>query len=818
MKKAILVLKGACVLALIATEAPDARAQSCLDLQCPRDIVAFLPCGAGCLTISNYPTIVATNYCNPTDLVVWYDPPPGSCFPLGTTPVVVTAAGSGLTNSCSFSVTVVANPNCPVSSLPVFSVVQSGALPAQAVALANSLNIPTNAFTLTDGQMDFINPTNFIAAPVAPVTDPTVQSNLLADTVNKYPGIPIRFEQPDLAALNALAVPGSNAVVASFATGLNNAGLMPPSATPIVTHTVLTAFYTNDSGAVLSGSNCLDTEVSYQMTLQGLPVVGPGAQVQAAYGPDGSVARLHYAARQLVAGPPVNIISPTTASNIAAATYGFNGPITMQLVYYAPPLSFTTVSNLIPWYLCGGTMMATNPESGQFSPIHLMRILVPATDDTNFVPAVQMTAITTGGGTQVVASASVTGGSPPYTYLWSGSQPDLFTDNVARIQYAPMIQVTPAKIFLSRSASAGAPVLSWVDPIGLYQMQSSSNLAAGSWAPFTNTVAQNNGIASVTVDTAAQAQFFRLVVPNQPVPAIETVGLWVLDHNGVYVGTHQNIGIQTLPILLIQGSGSAPTLNWGTEAPYDQDFMGWDAGSWRSTMQNFSATFGSEQFDRGEYIAHPLDFIHQPFGWDETVMDTADITFYCGHGNPNAISFTETYQGSGTPAIALWNTDQHLPQSWGDRLELGYSGGAEEEWMALLSCQVLAQADDPKPDFLAFQRWGPAFNGMHSMLGFETDAWSDSITGVGGDSFETVFIKGMAATKWPLTIQQAWFHAALTTGPLFQGGGVGEPACLGPIAGGGAWDEDDFWWGIGSVGPTIRANNIKGWFYLHQTQ
>lgn len=817
MKTPIFVLKSACVLTLFSANPPDVSGQSCLDLQCPRDVVAYLPCGANCLTISNYPPVVATNYCSPTDLVVWFDPPPGSCFPLGTTPVVVTAAGSGETNSCSFSVTVLANPNCQVSTLPVYSVVQSGALPAQANVLAGSLNIPTNAFILTNGQVDFINPTNFLAAPVAPVTDPTVQSNLLADTVNKFPSIPIRFEQPDLAALNALAVPNSNTVVGSFTAGLNNAGLMPPSATPVVTHTILTAFYTNDSNVVLSGSNCLDTEVSYQMTLQGLPVVGPGAQVQAAYGPDGSVTRLHYAARQLVPGPAVSIISPTLASNVAAATYGFNGPITMQLVYYAPPLSLTTVSNLIPWYLCGGTMMETNPDTGQISPIHLMRILIPATGDTNFVPAVQMTASITSGA-QVLASASVTGGSSPYYYFWSGSRPEIFTNHNARVQYTPVIQVTPTKIFVSQSAASGAPVLSWVDPTGLYQLQSASNLTAGPWVPFTNTVTRNNGMASVTVGTTAQAQFYRLVVPNQPVPSIETVGLWVMDHNGVFVGAHQDIGIQPTPVLVIQNSGSAPTINWGTEAPYDQDFMGWDAGSWRSTMQKYSAVFGSEQFDRGEYIAHPLDFIHQPFGWDETVMDTADITFYCGHGNPRGISFTETYQGSGTPALALWDTDQHLPQSWGDRLELGYSGGAEEEWMALLSCEVLAQVDDPNPDFLAFERWGPAFNGMHSMLGFETDAWSDSITGIGGDSFETVFIKGMAATPWTLTIQQAWFHAALTTGPLWQSGGVGEPACLGPIAGGGAWDRDDYWWGMGAVGPTIRAYNIKGWFYLYQTQ
>src|ERR1035438_10148673 len=95
-------------------------------------------------------------------------------------------------------------------SLPVYTIVHSGALPPQATALASALAIPPDAYVLTNGQMDFIDSANYLVAPVLPVTDPTVQSNLLADTVNKYPAIPIHFEQLNFAALNAITVPGSN--------------------------------------------------------------------------------------------------------------------------------------------------------------------------------------------------------------------------------------------------------------------------------------------------------------------------------------------------------------------------------------------------------------------------------------------------------------------------------------------------------------------------------------------------------------------------------------------------------------------------------
>ena len=353
---------------------------------------------------------------------------------------------------------------------------------------------------------------NFLAAPVTPVTDPVIQSNLMADTVNRVPGIPINFEQLNFAALNAMTVPSSNTVVLEFATGLTNAGLVPQSATPIVTHTVLAAFYTNGS-TVLSASNSLDTEVNYQLTLQGFPVVGPGAQVQAAFGPNGAVTRLHYAARQLAAGPMVTLISPSVASNTAVALYGgiINAQVSVQLVYYAPPLSLTTVSTLYSLVLVRRDHdAATNPTTGQLSPIHLMRALIPATADPNYVPAVQETAIVNGGGTQVVASASVSGGTPPYSYLWSGSPPDLFTNPGSRIQYSPVLQETPTSVsILPGGIGLGDAFL---DPLGLYQAQSAPGPALPAWTIFTNDVNICNEVNMVS----SQHGFAVPILPAAP--------------------------------------------------------------------------------------------------------------------------------------------------------------------------------------------------------------------------------------------------------------------------------------------------------------
>lgn len=84
-------------------------ASNCLSLRCPTNIIAKA-CGSNCVPV--YFKITATNYCNPTNLVVATQPPSGYCFPFGTTWVTATATGSGQTAECSFSVTILPNTNC----------------------------------------------------------------------------------------------------------------------------------------------------------------------------------------------------------------------------------------------------------------------------------------------------------------------------------------------------------------------------------------------------------------------------------------------------------------------------------------------------------------------------------------------------------------------------------------------------------------------------------------------------------------------------------------------------------------------------------
>src|SRR5437899_434270 len=124
------------------------------------------------------------------------------------------------------------------------------------------------------------------------------------------------------------------------------------------------------------------------------PLLGPGAQVQITYGSTGNVSRLLYAARQLTAGPEVQLISAIEASNRIARFLPANAQCYLQLVYWSPPFqpwrspSSWNPASIIPWYACRSTISFSNPVTGVVSPIHLKTRLIPATDDSRFVPSI----------------------------------------------------------------------------------------------------------------------------------------------------------------------------------------------------------------------------------------------------------------------------------------------------------------------------------------------------------------------------------------------------------------------------------------------
>lgn len=82
---------------------------NCINLQCPPDMTV-MTC-SNCAVV--YFTATATNTCCTNDVTLTYNPDSGSCFPLGTNLVQVTATdGCGNVATCSFMVNVLPGTNC----------------------------------------------------------------------------------------------------------------------------------------------------------------------------------------------------------------------------------------------------------------------------------------------------------------------------------------------------------------------------------------------------------------------------------------------------------------------------------------------------------------------------------------------------------------------------------------------------------------------------------------------------------------------------------------------------------------------------------
>ncbi len=169
-------------------------------------------------------------------------------------------------------------------------------------------------------------------------------------------------------------------------------------------------------------------------------------------------------------------------------------------------------------------------------------------------------------------------------------------------------------------------------------------------------------------------------------------------------------------------------------------------------------------------------------------MDNVDELFYCGHGWGGGFTFeSEQNDGSVVPTDVV--------AAWGDR---------DLEWLALLSCQVLKGSHGGQS---WAQRWGPAFDGLHLLLGFETNAydWSN----FGKRFAEYQLGRTILFTTFTLPVRSSWFQAAIEEQPS----GV-KSVVMGVGGPGGVTNYNDYFHGQGPVGPDIDDSQIT--YYWRQ--
>ncbi|MGM1058888.1 DUF6345 domain-containing protein [Saccharothrix sp. Mg75] len=162
-------------------------------------------------------------------------------------------------------------------------------------------------------------------------------------------------------------------------------------------------------------------------------------------------------------------------------------------------------------------------------------------------------------------------------------------------------------------------------------------------------------------------------------------------------------------------------------------------------------------------------------GQDHLYADDVDLTYYHGRGGAFGLSFAGC---SAVTDTTLRNTEAR----WGNR---------DAEWMSLYTPSLLQATASGQA---WWQRWGPAFRGLHQINSFETGVVQSSAFGsrYGNYLLRRPFLNFLR----PMKVRVAWAQASIDTQPAWV-----RWSTMGPI--GSSWiaNFDDYFWGRGPVGP-----------------
>ncbi len=275
-------------------------------------------------------------------------------------------------------------------------------------------------------------------------------------------------------------------------------------------------------------------------------------------------------------------------------------------------------------------------------------------------------------------------------------------------------------------------------------------------------------------------------------PVAETLTATVTDANGITTEVSGTLGGEGGRVQEQGYGGQGGQLaSVGVENTVDEWQCAQDsAAGFRSVMQAKGHTV---RFDWRGMNAWESDFKRTAAGGSDTSwVDSVDAQWYTGHGSPGGITFKNASHQDGTitPSDARW-------------------GDTDLEWMQLESCQVLRDTNG-RNDY--FGRWGPAFDGLHLLNGFDTNA--TCIGGGTGRRFaEYLFPRSFLVVTFPaLTVQQAWRQMATDLEPSGRVWRSVSPARAGWVT-----NLDDKFWGQGAVGPDIRRSQLIGYVAISGT-
>jgi hypothetical protein len=265
----------------------------------------------------------------------------------------------------------------------------------------------------------------------------------------------------------------------------------------------------------------------------------------------------------------------------------------------------------------------------------------------------------------------------------------------------------------------------------------------------------------------------------------EVLTATVTDANGL---------VSTASVVLSRGRGEASADGFGgfggalgsvgIENVVDEWQCAQDsANGFRSVMQSKGQLVN---FDWRGASAWESDFKRTSAGGhDNNYVDAVDAQWYTGHGWSGGFTFDGGHDDGDITASDA---------RWGDNFNL--------EWMQLESCQVLRDTNGAH-DY--FGRWAPAFDGLHVLNGFDTNAYC-----IGGGTGRR-YAEYLYPTWWRggLSVSQAWSAMANDLEPS----GV-RWRSISPAGAGWVHNLNDRYWGQGSTGPDIPASQRIGFIAI----
>ena len=307
--------------------------------------------------------------------------------------------------------------------LPSFLVESAGVSSEAASLLANELGIEGN-IRQNNGKLFYLDEELFQNLPM----------DFLGAGEPEEDGIATRKEAFNFEAIGNLLTYSEQDALDRVKAALEKAGLLPNNE-PQVLHSTFEAV---DKNGQEVANVALDTQVVYSLTTpDGIPISGPGADIKVVFNGEGVVTQLIYADRKLRQGRDVEVLSLDEADRLAIATLLDVSPqqvpqlqnrclntlqegnvcLESEVVYYAPPMDLTGVTEILPHYTYRAILTIGGEE------VFARKLHIPAA-----AIALQLDLNATLQNNTVQAEVQVSGGQEPYTYHWSSASTNL--DNI----------------------------------------------------------------------------------------------------------------------------------------------------------------------------------------------------------------------------------------------------------------------------------------------------------------------------------------------------------------------------------------------------